>query len=242
MRLSRSRERSNGLKQMATASLLVVAAEAREFAGVLKHCGPAKIIKLPDAQFAREILLHGRRVILLANGPGPRLVNGTLQAYVSTNGSVKEIVSTGFCGALNAALQIGDIVISGADPKQSCLPYIKGEIWSEDRVVTGSGEKRRLRENTGADIVEMEFAAVLAKAREWHVPCRAVRVVSDIATEDLPLDFNRYRDRDGRFQTARIAAAGLARPFTVLPALMRLGRNSRVAAEKLGAFFANCEF
>lgn len=227
---------------MATASLLVIAAEAREFAGVLQHCGPAKSIDLPNAQFACEILLHGRRTILLANGPGHRLVNQALDSLVLTDGGVNEIISTGFCGALNATLQIGDIVISGADPKQSHLPYVKGEIWSENRVITDSGAKRRIREKTGADIVEMEYSAVLAKAHEWNVPCRAVRVVSDTATEDLPLDFNRYRDQDGRFQTARIAAAGLARPFTVLPALVRLGRNSREAAEKLGAFFANCEF
>lgn len=226
---------------MATASLLVIAAEAREFAGILQYCGPAKRIELPDTQFAREISLHGRRAILLANGPGPKLVNETLRSYVNENNSVDEIVSTGFCGALNAALQIGDIVVSGADPKQSRFPYVQGRIWSEDRVVTGSGEKRQLRGKTGADIVEMEYAAVLAKAQEWGVPCRAIRVVSDTATEDLPLDFNRYRDRDGRFQTARIAAAGLSRPFTVLPALVRLGRNSREAAAKLGAFFANCE-
>ena len=88
----------------------------------------------------------------------------------------------------------------------------------------------------------MEFAAVQAKAHEWGVPCRAVRVVSDSAGEDLPLDFNRYRDAEGRFQLTRIALAGLVRPFTVLPKLMQLDRNSRLATEKLGAFFADSEF
>ncbi len=88
----------------------------------------------------------------------------------------------------------------------------------------------------------MEFAAVQAKALEWGVPCRAVRAVSDTAGEDLPLDLNRYRDGDGRFQLARIALAGILRPFTVLPKLMRLNRNSKLAADKLGEFFVSSEF
>ena len=109
-------------------------------------------------------------------------------------------------------------------------------------VIVTADEKRRLRERTGATVVEMEFAAVQKIAREWGVPCRAVRVVSDTAGEDLPLDFNRYRDGEGRFQIGRIALAGLLRPFTALPGLMRLDRQSQVAAESLGAFLADCKF
>ena len=154
---------------------------------------------------------------------------------------VKEFVSVGFCGALDPALKVGDIVVWGG-PVETKLPYVEGEIWSEDRVIVTADEKRRLRERTGATVVEMEFAAVQKIAREWGVPCRAVRVVSDTAGEDLPLDFNRYRDGEGRFQIGRIALAGLLRPFTALPGLMRLDRQSQVAAESLGAFLADCKF
>jgi hypothetical protein len=65
--------------------------------------------------------------------------------------------------------------------------------------------------------------------------------VSDVAGEDLPLDFNRYRDADGRFNRARIALAAMGRPFSVLPGLLRLDRNCRRAAERLGEFLANCQ-
>ena len=217
---------------MDTARLLIVAAEAREFAGIIAQCGPAKSIDWPPAAFVREISLRGRRAVLLANGPGPRLVNQALPSTVfQTEEKFTEVISTGFCGALDPTLKIGDIVIAGA-----------GEILSDDRVAVSAEEKRHLRESTGARIVEMEYAAVAKIARRWDIPCRAIRVISDTAQEDLPLDFNLYRDKDGRFQTGRIAAAGLSSPFAVLPKLMRLGRNSRIAAEKLGAFFANCEF
>jgi adenosylhomocysteine nucleosidase len=212
-------------------SILIVAAEAREFAGLLRRVGPGTPLHCPDIVFAREVVLHGRRAILIANGPGPKLVNKALASNSIPSWNVTEVISTGFCGALDPALRIGDIVIAG-----------EGEIWSEDRVAVRADEKRQLRERTGARVVEMEFAAVQAKAREWGVRCRAVRVVSDSAGEDLPLDFNRYRDAEGGFQLTRIALAGLVRPFTVLPKLMQLDRNSRLATEKLGAFFADSKF
>ena len=70
----------------------------------------------------------------------------------------------------------------------------------------------------------------------------AVKVVSDAANEDLPLDFNQFRDPDGRFQARRIAATALLHPFSTMPALLRLDRNCRRASENLGEFFADCEF
>ena len=133
--------------------------------------------------------------------------------------------------ALDPALRVGDIVVSR-----------EAKIWSADRVAVSSEEKRQLRQSTGAAVVEMESAAVAEKARKWGLPFRAVKVVSDMADEDLPLDFNQYRDREGRFQVPRIAAAALLHPFRTIPPLLRLNRNCRRAAESLGEFLADCEF
>jgi adenosylhomocysteine nucleosidase len=154
---------------------------------------------------------------------------------------VERILSVGFCGALDPALRIGDIVVSGEVPKGVGASFVRGDVISVDRVAVTAREKGDLRAATGAAVVEMESSAVARKAREWDVPFGCVRVVSDAAGEDLPLDFNRYRDADGRFERARIALAALGRPFTVLPGLVRLDRHCRRAAEQLGEFLANCE-
>jgi adenosylhomocysteine nucleosidase len=103
-------------------------------------------------------------------------------------------------------------------------------------------EKRELREATGAVVVDMEAAAVEEKAAQWNVPFRCIRVVSDIAGEELPLDFNRFQDSSGRFSLIRIATQALFHPFTVLPALLRLNKNCRSAGKQLGVFFADCRF
>jgi adenosylhomocysteine nucleosidase len=197
---------------------LIVAAETREFAGMAKRA----------------------EWILAANGPGPKLVAEALDQVRREQRTVDGIVSTGFCGALDPALGIGDIVVSGpgvASPRA----FVRGEILSLDRVAATAAEKRELRQRTGAAAIEMESAAVAAKAREWGVPFRCIKVVSDTALEDMPLDFNLYRDAAGRFSRSRITLAALRRPFTAIPALLRLDRNCRHAADKLGEFFANCQ-
>jgi adenosylhomocysteine nucleosidase len=195
-----------------------VAAESREFAGIPKRT----------------------EWILAANGPGPKLVAEALDQIRREQRTVDGIVSTGFCGALDPALSVGDIVVSG-EGVTSSRPFLRGEILSLDRVAVTAAEKRRLREQTGAVAIEMESVAVAAKAREWDLPFRCIKVVSDTAMDDMPLDFNLYRDAAGRFSRSRIALAAMRRPFTAIPALLRLDRNCRLAANKLGEFFADCQ-
>ncbi|HTB14294.1 MAG TPA: hypothetical protein VK752_22135 [Bryobacteraceae bacterium] len=215
---------------------LLIAAEAREFSGILKRFGPAAKTGWKGAKFAREILKDGDKWLLVANGPGPRSVEEALRQKMDVSG----IINTGFCGALDPSLRIGDIVVWGDAPCGS--GFARGEISSSDRVVVTAAEKKALREKTGAIAAEMEAGAVKKIAGDWQVPFYCVRAVSDTAHEDMPLDFNLYRDSAGRFSLPRIALAAVSRPFTRIPALQRLEANCNVASESLGAFFADCRF
>jgi adenosylhomocysteine nucleosidase len=217
---------------MATAERrwLMVAAERREFDGVLRRAGASSTLDWP-AEFAAEARLNGDCWVMIANGPGKRLVEQALEKKIEVDG----MISTGFCGALDPALRVGDIVVgrSGSRPAGA-------EILCLDRVASTAAEKRELREKTGAAAVEMESAAVAGKATEWGVPFYAIRAVSDTADDDMPIDFNLYRDAEGRFSRRKIALAALSRPFTRVPALLRLDRNLKIAAQSLGDYFAHC--
>jgi adenosylhomocysteine nucleosidase len=203
---------------------LLVAAESREFAGLVKRMGACRKLDWP-VEFAVESQFKGARWLMIANGPGREAVEQALEqaSRLENMTEVSGMVSTGFCGALDPALRIGDIVEDG--------------LVCADRVAVTAAEKASLRQKTGAAAVDMESAAVAQKAEQWHVPFRSVRAVSDIASEDMPLDFNLYRDARGRFLRTRIALAAFQKPFTAIPALMRLDRNCRIAAESLGEFF-----
>jgi len=248
--------------------LAFVAAEAREFDGFIANA--ERVIKLDwPLSFTRIVWLNGRAGLLVANGPGPKLAGEALDVVRGKQElELAGLVSTGFCGALDPALEPCDIFVAtqlltvtasanvpvqsrdreGAYPTtivHQCFSitsnrkYKSGKLFSIDRVASTAAEKLELRQ-TGADAVEMEAAAVAAKAREWNLPFHAIRVVTDTAAENFPLDFNRMRDAAGRFNRAKIITAALRRPGVVFPELLKLNKRCKSAAKALGDFIADC--
>ena len=128
---------------------LMVAAEAREFGGILKRAGEIRPLAWPSAAFSREAAWKNSRWLLIANGPGPRLVeraldrknNGKHTGEHNGKPDVDRILSIGFCGALDPALRIGDIVVSGEVPKGLRASFVRGEVVSVDRVAITVREK-----------------------------------------------------------------------------------------------------
>lgn len=223
------------------ATWLVIATERLELEGILKRSGNRRAPGPADFDFACEISRNGDGWMLIANGPGGKLVGEVLRNMVNVDG----VISTGFCGALDPSLRVGDIVMDSAAnrPRQWAGPAVRvGKVVCADQVAVTSAQKRILREQTGGIAVEMESATVAEWAGKRGVPFYSIRAVSDTAEEDMPLDFNLYRDRAGRFSRGRIALAALARPFSAVPALLRLNRHCRMASESLGEFFADCRF
>jgi adenosylhomocysteine nucleosidase len=119
-------------------------------------------------------------------------------------------------------------------------PYKSGKLLSIDRVASTVAEKSKLR-NSGADVVEMEAGAVAERAEHFNIPFYAIRVVTDAANENLPLDFNQVRDTEGRFDRVKILAAAWRQP-RIFPALLKLNRRCKAAAQILGDFIADTRF
>jgi hypothetical protein len=96
-------------------------------------------------------------------------------------------------------------------------------------------EKKKLRAETGADVVEMESAAIQAVCAERGIPCVTVRVISDTAEEDLPLDFSKIADAKGHLKVGGLLLELARQPYR-LPLLIKFGRQSRAAATSLADF------
>ena len=239
---------------------LVVAAERREFRGILRNCGPVKELSWPVA-YAVAAELNGMKYVFAANGPGPRLAGKVLEVAEVDAGKagskvlIGAVISTGFCGGLDPQLALGDIVEAtsvfdvdtgrqyASRAVSTSASRVRGIVLSEDRVATTVEEKTKLRAvNHNAAGIEMEAAAVARGAEARGIPFYCVRVVSDRACDAFPFDMNGMRDAEGRFDLMRIAGKALLKPWSRIPGLLKIDRDCRVAEEKLGAFFANCRF
>ena len=64
-----------------------------------------------------------------------------------------------------------------------------------------------------------------------------MRVISDTANEDLPLDFNRLMDADQNMRYGKLTAALLKSPGKI-GALLKLQKQTQAAAEQLAQVLA----
>lgn len=152
------------------------------------------------------------------------------------------IISSGFAGALSPRLMLGDVVFEAdrSFPLQCGLVQAGAKpvaFTCADRIASTVSEKAALRASTGADAVEMESTAIRKACADAGVPMLTVRVISDEADEDLPVDFNRFVRPD---QTLAIGALlrEVACSPRLIPRLLTFKRRTRRAAVKLGDFLA----
>jgi len=171
------------------------------------------------------------------------------------------VLTCGFAGGLNPDLKLGDVVFefssssSRGDEAQiktgekleptdvGCYEKLlaagakPAKIFCADRIATTMAEKKKLREETGADAVEMESGVIHAVCAGQGIPCATVRVISDTAGEDLPLDFNALSKPDKNLDFGKLFLA-IARSPGKIGALMELRRKTRFAAEQLSTVLA----
>jgi adenosylhomocysteine nucleosidase len=150
------------------------------------------------------------------------------------------VLTCGFAGGLNPGLKLGDVVfeLSTLNSQLSTRLLAAGakpaKFFCADRIATTVAEKKQLRAETGADAVEMESAAIHAVCRERGILCATVRVISDTASEDLPLDFNALAKPDQNLDCGKLTWA-IAKSPGKIGALLKLQKRTRFAAERLAS-------
>lgn len=151
------------------------------------------------------------------------------------------VLTCGFAGGLNPEFKLGTVIFAGGVERLYARFISTGakpaEIFCADRIAITAAEKGQLRLQTGADAVEMESGAIQDACRAAHVPCATVRVISDQADEDLPLDFNALSKPDKNLDFGKLAWA-IARSPGKIGGLLRLQKNTKFAARQLAAVLA----
>lgn len=222
----------SGFEPTDMSRLAIVAALEREVRPLLKHW---QLRKREHA--GREFRFYeSGEAVLVCGGIGPEAARRAAEAVIVLYGP-DLLYSVGYAGALDPALKVGDVlmpaqIINGSDGSRVEVSKGRGVLLSHNAVGSGP-QKSRLREGYGAQAIDMEAAAVARAAEARGVGFRAIKVISDEQTFELPA-LGRFVDTEGRFHQAGFALHALLRPWLWLP-LIHLARNSARATRVLCA-------
>lgn len=237
-------------------AILYVASEAAELKPLANLLTAPRKLKWP-IDYAYEGIWEGRRLLLAANGAGPRLAAQAVEVAIRavmvaelSSSKLEAVVSTGWCGALDPELREAQIVAAtkvldlSTNEMFDCAPtiadgqFVSGVVASQDRIANDAAEKERLRAS-GAIAIDMEAAGVAARARRAGLPFCCIKAVSDCAHESFPFDLNKFRTSEGRIARGKIVVQALTHPNR-LPVLFQLKRRTGDAAAVLGEFLVSC--
>ena len=222
------------------------------------HAVEAEFAPWRNMRELREISAGGRKayrlqvgraaVDFVATGMGARSAQHAAESAIAKEYAF--CVTAGFAGALNSSVRPGNIVVAdqvqhgGNGGTVGCARNLVWEaqqdgaaristLLTSDHVVTTAEEKRRLA--PFAEAVDMESFAILREAREKKIPGVAIRVISDGFDRDLPVDIDTLVDEHGKVRIGGVVKYVARHPLAV-PALVRLGRESKTAAHALANF------
>jgi adenosylhomocysteine nucleosidase len=160
------------------------------------------------------------------------------------------MISSGFAGALKPELQAGIVIApektrtlknhanvdSDAPAREAAIRQGACPIQNlitMDRLVKTAEEKSRLA--FFGEAVDMESAIVMSRFAREGVPALALRAISDVAGEDLPLDFDRCLTPQGAIKPLNLVNQIVRRPGN-LPEIVRFGKQSLEAGQKMALF------
>jgi len=203
-------------------------------------CFALKEEAAPFRKIARAKVVSAQADIsMLITGVGRRNAEKSVRAFLTAH-SPKLVLTCGFAGGLNPELKLGEVVFEPTGPAANDQKLATNlaaagakpaKFFCADRIATTVAEKKKLRHETGADAIEMESAAIHAVCRERNIPCATIRVISDTASEDLPLDFNALSKPDKNLDFGKLFLA-IAKSPGKIGALMQLQKKIRFAAEQ----------
>ena len=196
--------------------------------------GPSVLVCFAVKEEAKFFVADGCWHII--TGMGVRNASkGTVEALSKNKPAL--VLTTGFAGGLNPKLKVGDVVFeedAGAGLRSELirLNAIPVQFHCADKVAVTAADKQALWKSTGADAVEMESSAIRQICCERGIPSATIRVISDAAVEDLPLDFNALMTPDDKIDFAKLALKLVCGPQKI-PQLIRFQKQTSSAARNL---------
>jgi len=195
-----------------------------------------------------------RKCWLLTSGMGLQRAAQATRALIEA-ANPRLLVSVGIAGAVNADMEIGDVVACGNActlDKQGLpgpllpLARLSEAAWQaaeqalqpggarlyHGTAVTTHGAQfvQHLHAPLENPVLEMETAGIAGEEAEQGLPLLSLRAISDGPRAPIPFDLETMIDEKDNLRTGEIIKTMLGHP-KILPNLGRMGRNTRQAAD-----------
>ncbi|MEE8277752.1 MAG: hypothetical protein V3R89_03425 [Thermoanaerobaculia bacterium] len=227
----------------------IVGTLRREIGPLVRRLLDRRVTRAGGQRFL-EGQLAGGEVVMTATGGGATLARRGVEALLDRF-PVDRMLAVGVAGGLTPDLDVGTVVVArqvwnGAaavpPPEESWLEAVlertaavEATVVNSERIAgdpTTKADLWRLAGGEGSAAVDLESAAFARAAAAHGLPYLVIRAISDTADETLPLDFDRFRDQDGRIVESKVLLHALMRPRLLRP-LLRLRGQVRDCAESL---------
>ena len=180
------------------------------------------------------IFLESDNAVLLCGGIGHEAGKRAAEMVVEY-AKPSCLIATGLAGGLKPEWTLGRTMVAAevvdeATGRRFKAAYGEGTVVSS-REIARADKKRELASRFGADVVDMEGAAVAEVAEAHGLPFLAVKAVSDEMDFELP-PLQGFVDADGNFQGARFGFWAAWHPRW-WPAIAQLKKRSDLAAAAL---------
>jgi adenosylhomocysteine nucleosidase len=197
-------------------------------------------------------MIGSAEVDVVVTGMGPANARKAVEAVISNSYAI--CISSGFAGSLKSEHGVGEVLVPVAvrrveDGKEiRCDAALVRDAVSVDgakkvekflsakKIADSVQEKAQLA--LSGDAIEMENYVVLSVAAEHNIRAIAIRAISDRFDENMPVDFSGSIDRRGQVLKGRLALEIASDPLKI-PALIRLGKQAKLASEHLREFLEN---
>ncbi|MBM3901045.1 MAG: hypothetical protein FJ379_02975 [Verrucomicrobia bacterium] len=173
---------------------------------------------------------------VLVTGMGSRNAETSVERFLVDH-HPRWIVTAGFAGGLDPGLPRGTVGISN-DPGFLGIALAHGSrlrpmsFHESRRVIQTTAAKAELHRASACHAVDMESQTIRRISLARGIPSATIRVVSDDASEDLPLDFGALMGPDDRIDWVRLALTLLGSP-SLIPRLIRFQGRLRPCADSL---------
>jgi len=142
--------------------------------------------------------IHGkigdREVEVLHTGVGERVCRQRLGKFLE-NQQFDLLISTGFAGALNDEMQVGDLLLAKnfstieLNEKRSSfsrLPIHMADLLTAPTLIDSSDERTEIARTSGATAVDMETEFIARVCAAHAIPLLSLRVITDTPREPFP--------------------------------------------------------